>query len=120
MLIEKINYNFNHKELYKNNKRYSYQNILRDQIQQLANYILGKQKHLDFDIPKIQLKRGDDNEIKEKILSMTPEQRKEYGINKSTLWYMKKNIEQKKKINIYSKVKNKIQEKSILNMSPKA
>ena len=44
MLIEKINHNFNHKELYKNHKRYSYQNILHDQTQQLANFILDKQK----------------------------------------------------------------------------
>ena len=120
MLIEKINQNFNHKELYKNNKRYSYQNILYDQIQQLANFILGKQKQLEFNIPKTKLERNDDVEIKEKILNMKPQQRKELGINKSTLWYMKKNIAQNKRISIYNKVKNKIQEKSIPNMSPKA
>ena len=120
MLIEKINHNFNHKELYKNNKRCSYQSILHDQTQQLANFILDKQKRLEHDIPKIKLERNDDVEIREKILNMTPQQRKELGINKSTLWYMKKNIVQKKKISVYSKIKNKIQEKSIPNMSPKA
>jgi len=120
MLIEKITQNFNHKELYKNNKRYSYQNILHNQTQQLVNFILGKQKQLELNIPKIKLERNDDVEIKEKILNMTPQQRKEYGINTSTLWYMKKNIVEKKKINIYGKVKNKIQEKSIPNMSTKA
>lgn len=119
MLIEKINQNFKHKELYKNKKRYSYQNILHDQTQQLANFILEKQKQLEFNIPKVKLERNDDTQIKEKILNMTPQQRKRLGINKSTLWYMKKNITQKKKINIYGKVKNKIQE-SIPNMSPKA
>jgi len=120
MLIEKINQNFNHKIQYKNNKRYSYQNILHDQIQQFANFILDKQKQLELDIPKIKLERNDDVGIKEQILNMTPHQRKELGINKSTLWYMKKNIAQKKRISIYSKVKSKIQEKSIPNMPPKA
>ena len=120
MLIEKINQNFNHKIQYKNNKRYSYQNILHEQTQQLANFILDKQKQLELNIPKIKLERNDNVEIKEKILNMTPQQRKELGINKSTLWYMKNNITQKKKIRVYSKVKNKIQEKSIPNMSPKA
>ena len=120
MLIEKINQNFNHKEQYKNNKKYSYQSILYDQTQQLANFILDRQKQFEFNIPKVKLERNDDIKIKERILNMTPQQRKEYGINKSTLWYMKKNIAQKKRMNIYSKVKNKIQEKSILNMSPKA
>ena len=120
MLIEKINHNFNRKEAYKNKKRYSYQNILHGQTQQLANFVLDKQKQLEFNIPKIKLERNDDIEIKEKILNMTVQQRKECGINKSTLWYMKKNLAGGKRINIYGKVKNKIQEKSIPNMSPKA
>lgn len=120
ILIEKINQNFNHKELYKNKKRYFYQNILHDQAQQLANFILDKQRQLELNVPNIKLERNDDIEIKEKILNMTPQQRKKYDINKSTLWYMRKNITQKRRISIYSKVKNKIQEKSIPNMSPKA
>ena len=119
MLIEKINHNFNHKELYKNNKRYSYQNILHDQVQHLANFILGKQKQLEFYIPKIKLERNDDVEIKEKILSMTPQQRKELGINKSTLWYLKNNLTKGKKVVIYDKIKTKL-ENGIPNVSPKA
>ena len=120
MLIKKINGNFNHKMQYKNKKKYSYQNILHDKVQQLANFILDKQKELELDFPEIKLERDDGIEIKEKIMNMTPQQRKECGINKSTLRYMKKNIAQKKRINIYGKIKNKIHEKSILNMSPKA
>jgi len=39
---------------------------------------------------------------------MTPEQRKSLGINKSTLWYMQKNLREVKRIQIYDKVKDKI------------
>jgi len=119
MLIKKINQNLNHKELYKNNKRYSYQNILHDHVQQLANFILGKQKHLELDIPKIKLERSDEIELKEKILNMTPQQQKELGINKSTLWYLKNNLTKGKKVVIYDKIKTKL-ENGIPNMSPKA
>ena len=85
MLIEKINDNFNHKIQYKNKKRHSYQNILHDKVQLLANFILDKQKHFDFDIPKITIQRNDDVQIREKILNMTPQQRRQCEINKSTL-----------------------------------
>lgn len=39
---------------------------------------------------------------------MTPENRKKLGINKSTLFYMKKNIQEGKNIKIYDKVIKKI------------
>ena len=39
---------------------------------------------------------------------MTPEQRKRLGINKSTLFYMKKNIKNGKSIKIYDKVLSKL------------
>ena len=119
MLIEKINGNFNHKIQYKNKKRYSYQNILHDKVQQLANFISDKQKNFDFDIPKIIIQRNDDVQIREKILNMTPEQRKQCGINKSTLWYLKNNLTKGKKVTIYDKIKTKL-ENGIPNVFPKA
>jgi CRISPR-associated protein Cas1 len=74
----------------------------------LANYVVDKQKELQFNVPEIQLKRNDDNKTREYILNMTPEQRKELGINKSTLWYIQKNIREGKKVKLYDKVRDKI------------
>jgi CRISPR-associated protein Cas1 len=108
MLIEKINQNFNHKIQYKNNKKYSYQNILHDQIQQLANFILEKKKECEFDIPKMRIERKDNLELREKILNMTSNERKQLGINKSTLWYIKKNLSEGKTPKIYPKILLKI------------
>lgn len=108
MLIEKINLNFNLKAPYKNSKNYTYQNILQDNIQQLANYISEKKKSLEFFIPKRKIYRNDELDIQKKILSMTPDERRKLGINKSTLWYMKKNITDGKTSKIYSKIIEKI------------
>ena len=40
---------------------------------------------------------------------MTPEERKEIRINKSTLWYIKKNLSDGKTPKIYEKIIRKIQ-----------
>lgn len=44
-----------------------------------------KKKEFDFVIPKMKLNRNDNLELREKILKMTPDERKRFGINKSTL-----------------------------------
>ena len=44
----------------------------------------------------MKLNRNDNLELRERILSMTPDERKKLGINKSTLWYIKKNLSEGK------------------------
>ncbi len=109
LLIEKINSNFNARYNYKNGKNYSYQIILQDNLQQLANFIVDKKKEFDFVIPKIRIERNDNLELREKILNMTPDERKNLGINKSTLWHIKKNLSEGKTLKIYQKILLKIQ-----------
>ena len=109
MLIEKINSNFNIRYNYKNSKNYSYQTILQDNLQQLSNFIVDKKKEFEFVIPKMKLNRNDDIELREKILNMTTEERKRLGINKSTLWHIKKNLSEGKTPKIYEKILLKIQ-----------
>ena len=109
LLIEKINSNFNSRYSYKNNKQYSYQIILQDNLQQLSNFIVDKKKEFDFVIPKMKFNRNDNLELREKILNMTPDERKKLGINKSTLWYVKKNLTDGNTSKIYEKILLKIQ-----------
>ncbi|MCH9657473.1 CRISPR-associated endonuclease Cas1 [archaeon] len=104
LLIEKINSNFNSRHNYKNGKNYSYQIILQDNLQQLANFILEKKEEFEFTIPKINLNRNDNFELREKIMNMTSDERKTLGINKSTLWYIKKNLSEGKTPKIYEKI----------------
>ena len=47
-------------------------------------------------------------DMKDKIMNMSNDKRKQLGINKSTLHYMKKNLQQNKRIKIYNKVLAKI------------
>ncbi len=108
-LIEKINSNFNSKYDYKKGKQYSYQIILQDNLQQLSNFTVEKKKEFEFIIPKIKIERNDSLELREKLLNMTNQERKELGINKSTLWHIKKNLIDGKIPKIYEKILLKIQ-----------
>lgn len=107
MLVEKIKANFNERRQYKGSNT-TYDTILQDNVQQLANYLQDKSIELLFNIPSIEIARNDNLEIREAILNMTPEQRKEMGINKSKLWYIKKNIRDGKKIELYQKINSKL------------
>ncbi|MDH3765042.1 MAG: hypothetical protein OER82_04445 [Nitrosopumilus sp.] len=80
-----------------------------DNLQQLSNFVVGKKKEIEFNIPAMKLHRNDNLKLKEKISSMTNEERKGFEINKSTLWYMKKNLKEGKTISVYDKVLSKIQ-----------
>ncbi len=108
LLIEKIRSNFNQKMPYRK-KNFTYQNILYDQIQQLANFISDKRKDVEFIIPNLMINRDDNNMLRNRILSLTPDQRRKLGINKSTLWYMKQNISDGKSIKIYDKMLSKLE-----------
>ncbi len=108
LLIEKINSNFNAKYSYKNGKQYSYQFILQDNLQQLSNFIVGKKEEFEFVMPKMKVNRKYNLELREKILNMTPEERKRFGINKSTLWHIRKNLSEGKIPKIYEKILLKI------------
>ena len=108
-LIEKINSNFNARYNYKNGKNYSYQIILQDNLQQLSNFIMEKKKEIEFVIPKMKVNKNDNLELRKKILNMTPEEMKGLGINRSTLWHIRKNFSEGKTPKIYEKVLLKIQ-----------
>ena len=109
LLINKIRDNFNNKIPYKNKKNYSYQSILFDNIQQLAKYITDKKdKFIEFNIPNTKINKNDSLELRNKVLNMTPEERKRLGINKSSIWYMKNNIKDGKRVKFYDKTLKKI------------
>ena len=107
LLINKIKDNFRIKVPYKG-KNYFYENVLADNISKLSLFISEKNNKIEFNVPNLSFKRNDYLSLKEKILKMTPEERKNLGINKSTLFYMKKNLQEGKNIKIYEKVIRKL------------
>jgi len=106
MLVEKIKLNFNNRALYKGSN-FSYQNTLYDNVRTLAHYIIGVKSRLEFNIPLVQIKRAIETKQRDRILSITPEERKRLGVNKSTLWYQKKNIREGKRVKLYKKTREK-------------
>ena len=58
MLIEKISLNFNRITSYRT-KMHGYQNILLDNVEQLANFIVGKRRDLQLATPPIKIQRTD-------------------------------------------------------------
>jgi len=66
-------------------------------------------KQREFSIPDIKIKRNDNSQIRDRIMSIDSEKRKELRINKSTLWYQQKKIKEGKTIKIYNKTKGKIE-----------
>ena len=65
-------------------------------------------KQLEFSIPDIEIKRNDDSQVRDKIMSIDPVKRKELKINKSTLWYQQKKIKEGKTIKVYNKTRLRI------------
>jgi len=72
------------------------ENILFENIRELSKHTTGNSKSLEFTIPDIEIKRNDNSHIRDKIISINPEKRKELKINKSTLWYQQKKIKEGK------------------------
>jgi len=108
LLIEKIEDNFNKRYEFMN-KQHTLENITFENARELSRYILGKTKTLDFKIPDIAISRNDTIDIKNRIMSIDPQKRKELKINKSTLWYQQKKIKEGKTIKMYNKTKVRIE-----------
>jgi CRISP-associated protein Cas1 len=108
MLIDKIRINFNRFSPYKG-QNYSFQNILYDNVQKIASFVLDRTEKLEFSIPKFAIQRNDETTIQNRIRQMSSQERKRLGINKSTLWYQKQNLAKGKRIKIYGKVLAKLQ-----------
>jgi len=53
-------------------------------------------KQREFSIPGILIKRNDNYQIRDKIMSIDPEKRKKLKINKSTLWYQQKRLKRER------------------------
>ena len=61
----------------------------------------GEPKGLNFNIPDVRIQRVDSKEVRSKIMSTDPSERKELKINKSTLWYQHQKIKEGAEIKAY-------------------
>lgn len=112
MLIEKVRILFNSTAKF-NGRNYSYRNILYENIAGFAKSIL-TDANVEFNVPFVKLKRQDTEAMRDKILNMSPEESRKVGIRRNTMFYIKKNIREGKKIKIYDKVMNKLVESTLI------
>ncbi len=108
LLIEKIDGNFNKRYEFRN-KQHRLENIMFENVRELSRYISGKTKTLDFKIPDIAISRNDTIDMKNRIMLIDTQKRKDLKINKSTLWYQQKRIKEGKTIKMYNKTRVKIE-----------
>jgi CRISPR-associated protein Cas1 len=107
-LIEKIKDNFNHRYEFKN-KQHTLENIMFENMREFTNYILDKRKNPEFTITDLKIKRNDTIDVRNKIMSINPEERKKLKINKSTLRYQQKKIKEGEQIKVYNKRKVRVE-----------
>jgi CRISPR-associated protein Cas1 len=89
-LTEEVNLWFNKRVSYKGNMTmWSYVMFLK--TRELAQYLVGKIKDIDFIVPQYETKRQDTSDIRKKILSISYSDWKKLRFSKGTLHYMKKN-----------------------------
>ena len=74
----------------------------------MSNFILEKRKEFVFSIPNMKLNRNNDVELRERNLNMSQEEQEKLGINKLTIWYIKKNVSEGKTPRIYKKILTRI------------
>ncbi|MEM0135704.1 MAG: hypothetical protein QXU18_10865 [Thermoplasmatales archaeon] len=89
-------------------KQYALEIIIFETVRKPVNYVSENAKNLDIKSPVFTIE-WIDSEMMERILTTTSVERKAKYINKSTLWYQKKMLNEGKAIKFYDKVRGMIE-----------
>ena len=106
-LLEELRSHLNSKVSY-NGKYHSWDGILKLKTQELARYLLGRSKELDFRDPQADLGMSTRDELRERTLTLTLLEARKIEIEKSTLWYLKKRARSYRPLRLYRKVRNRV------------
>ncbi len=86
----------------------TWRSILLLKARELARYLVGKTKNLDFINPNYGVQRVDSHEIKPKILSISYSDWEKLGFSKGTLHYMKQNAKSDRPFNLNSHILERV------------
>lgn len=89
-------------------RNYQWDTIIQLKAQEFANYILGRNKTLDFADPDPHLTKEDSRELRERIQKLSTSEARKLGIKKNTLWYLKRRAREKKPLRTYHKVTERL------------
>ncbi len=98
---------FNSGVKYKDSKL-KWDTVVLRKTQELAKYLSGKAKTIDFTEPAPNLERIDSQQIRSRILQLSQSEAKQLGIGKSTLHYLRKHAKSEKSFKTYNKTVSKL------------
>lgn len=108
-LVNELNTQFSKTVRYQN-RNYQWSSIIDIKAHELANYLLGKRKTIEFVKPIGELSRLDNIELRNKILDISYYKWKKMGYSKGSLYYLKKNAKSNKPFYIQQRMKDKIEQ----------
>jgi CRISPR-associated protein Cas1 len=76
---------------------------------ELAFYLTGRRKNLEFVNPVYKIERDDSEELRQKILDVSYSEWKKMGFSKGTLHYMKQNTKSGKSFSLNAHVKERLE-----------
>jgi CRISPR-associated protein Cas1 len=83
--------------------------VIEEKATQLGRFLVGRSREVDFRQPFPILERSDNLEIRRRILSLSQGEAGRSGVGKSTLHYLRSNVESDRSFRIYQKVREKIE-----------
>lgn len=108
-VVEQLSQNFNRAvNVGKQNLRY--ETVLEVDVRMIVRFLFGQTNTIDFRVPFATDDSWADAGLALRILDMTPEERKELGISKTTHWYARRNVREGKPIRVYAKTRTKLGE----------
>lgn len=90
-------------------KQYSWSHVILLKMRELAHYLLGKRKMVDFLSPAYEIERQDSDVIRKKILNISYSEWERLGFSKGTLHYMKQNAKSGKPFTLNKHVRERLE-----------
>jgi len=107
-LMGELNSQFSKKVIYRN-RNWEWGYVINQKARELAKYLEGKRKTLDFSSPKPNPKRQDKLDMRERILKISYKEWEKRGYSKGTLHYLKKNVRSGKPFTMNEHVRGRIE-----------
>ena len=107
-VTEEVNRWFNKAVEYQG-KESAWSNIIFLKTRELAHYLTGKKRKLDFSTPSYEIDRQDSDEMRRKILAIPYAEWKKMGFSKGTLHYLKENARGEKPFTMNKHVRERLE-----------
>ena len=90
-------------------ERVGWDGIIQQKCSELARFLTGKSRKMDFTEPSPTLERFESTELRCMILALDASQAKQLGIGKSELHYLRRNAKGEKPFKLYGKVRARLE-----------